>query len=555
MKMKKRSSLFIFIIATASLLSSIFIFVPADLYPKNSIEMDIGLGSFLIYSVSLASIIFILMLALAWPMKPVHRERLVSVVLGLNILVYLQSRFLVWGYGELDGGSIPWKEMWFFGLIDTAVWIGLLFASIWYFKTFFKHALFLSISLFILQYVTIAYQSYENPRMWHEKLPYDIPNDFYDLSAEQTNVLFFVMDGFEHRAFEMALAQDPSLQQIFDGFRIFQEHVGTYKSTAPTIPLYMSGQIYRGEVPFLDYLTQDVRKSNISKLLSNRGYSSATVTLGHFCPPHYPSCLDIAHIVKAETDDSWKFKLAKTINLSLFKLSPHFVRKIVHNDHRWLFQNLEKQKNFGSPRLQESLSLLKRLKKYWTANNPKPVYRFIHVLLPHGPFVLNQNCEQILNKMPEKERYVQQSQCTIKLLGGMFEKLKELGAYDNSLIIVAADHGSRLKDRLIEDHRSFNLASRAYPVFLMKDKDSRGALREVSEATSGADVPRLLLKSLGLYDSYSQTIKDRLDKERYFYVFDISGWDFLKEGAQPNTTRYLVPPRALDWREWRVIKD
>jgi arylsulfatase A-like enzyme len=75
-------------------------------------------------------------------------------------------------------------------------------------------------------------------------------------------------------------------------------------------------------------------------------------------------------------------------------------------------------------------------------------YIFLHVILPHGPSVLDDECNYIgeLTKaqgtaQAEQERYLEQVQCSHKLLGLLVKKLESLGRLDNSLIIAQADHG------------------------------------------------------------------------------------------------------------------
>jgi len=78
-------------------------------------------------------------------------------------------------------------------------------------------------------------------------------------------------------------------------------------------------------------------------------------------------------------------------------------------------------------------------------------YIFWHVILPHGPFVLDRECAYI-GRIPEAERtlqadqvrYLEQVQCANRLLTLLVDKLASMGRLDDALIIVQADHGHYL---------------------------------------------------------------------------------------------------------------
>ncbi len=101
---------------------------------------------------------------------------------------------------------------------------------------------------------------------------------------------------------------------------------------------------------------------------------------------------------------------------------------------------------------------------------PRGTAIFAHLLLPHGAFILDPTCRPMTDlikwvgeenlEAPEpynqtaasrRERYLQyfdQVRCTHRRLGKLFDRMKELGLFEDATIIVHGDHGSRLS-RLI----------------------------------------------------------------------------------------------------------
>jgi len=88
---------------------------------------------------------------------------------------------------------------------------------------------------------------------------------------------------------------------------------------------------------------------------------------------------------------------------------------------------------------------------------------FAHLLLPHAPFVYQHDCQLDYSSKPgerfpssgsEKNtedermvrylRYLPQVKCALQEVGRLFDRMRELGLYDDAFIVVHGDHGSRI---------------------------------------------------------------------------------------------------------------
>lgn len=88
---------------------------------------------------------------------------------------------------------------------------------------------------------------------------------------------------------------------------------------------------------------------------------------------------------------------------------------------------------------------------------------FVHILMPHYTYIYNQYCQadpDVNNWLenhdvgppgnsPDRRRfryglYEGQLRCDYKLLGNLFDRLKQAGVYDKSIIIISGDHSSRI---------------------------------------------------------------------------------------------------------------
>jgi hypothetical protein len=83
-------------------------------------------------------------------------------------------------------------------------------------------------------------------------------------------------------------------------------------------------------------------------------------------------------------------------------------------------------------------------------------------------------------------------------LGDWFDFLRKNGVYDNTRIIIAADHGGEVKNLLSNEPFLIKGESREQynPVFLYKDFNSHGALSINNDFMTNADVPFFALNGL-----------------------------------------------------------
>jgi len=97
-------------------------------------------------------------------------------------------------------------------------------------------------------------------------------------------------------------------------------------------------------------------------------------------------------------------------------------------------------------------------------SDPGGKYFFAHILLPHGPFAFQDDCsinyessrlvrfaalqgEPLQNKEIYETRtkmYFEQVSCALKSMHQIFEKMKAAGIYEQSIIVIHGDHGSRI---------------------------------------------------------------------------------------------------------------
>lgn len=94
-------------------------------------------------------------------------------------------------------------------------------------------------------------------------------------------------------------------------------------------------------------------------------------------------------------------------------------------------------------------------------------------------------------------------QCNVLVwqnLARFFTYLKQEGAYDNTRIIVVADHGQELNTPCFNDKNDMKKMAYYNPLLLVKDFDKRGEIEVNNDFMTNADTPFFALANLGISD-------------------------------------------------------
>lgn len=149
----------------------------------------------------------------------------------------------------------------------------------------------------------------------------------------------------------------------------------------------------------------------------------------------------------------------------------------------WLFPIIGLKWIF-SPFAVSSLQALKRFKTHLIENGQRGTYYFIHLLLPHHPYVLDKNCTLMPVRQwhdddkrnrgtTEKKRYalyVNQASCAKRTILELVDALSDHKALHDAVILIHSDHGARLSYVRSDYHQNMR---GAFFVVRLPDKTAR----------------------------------------------------------------------------------
>ncbi len=269
-----------------------------------------------------------------------------------------------------------------------------------------------------------------------------IPN--LETNPNLPNVYHFIFDGYDAEHFPQTLSSD--YRNALSGFVNFPKNLALYRNTRSSLPSIFSGRRRPGNVSNPEYLRRALN-TDFSFLywLKEEGYKTVAYT-----PDMYEFGLELFDHVTFHQQNHGAEALLEMNNATFQRLwlwtnSPRLFTGMLL-DTEWFIEfggedlRLVKNRNFlpFSVPIRSYLSFLNVLEQ--EADLPaNGRYTLIHLVLPHSPEVLAADCSY--DVAGSETTQLEQAGCATKLLVDFVERLKELGRFDNSLVIAQADHG------------------------------------------------------------------------------------------------------------------
>ncbi len=253
------------------------------------------------------------------------------------------------------------------------------------------------------------------------------------------NIYHIVLDGFQSDIFGL-VANDDFRAQL-NGFTWFEEASATYEHTVWSIPSVFLGAEYDFSTSQRDFQAAGFNGSDsLLNGLKDAGYSTIAFSrkLYEFDYTMFDEMVQHANnidVTPPENDDAF-------MSLWVYRTLPAVIGRALSR-RGWLISQGD-LRNLGARTFLASSAPIESslgFQKYLEQEALLPAagrYTFIHLIMPHDPFVLDASCNET-----RKSNVILQSQCAVRLIGEFTERLKSLDRYDNSLIVIHGDHGER----------------------------------------------------------------------------------------------------------------
>lgn len=497
--------------------ATIFIFAPFETYLNNSIEFNYSFAT-LCYTIIPKAILSWLCVSIFLTIMPEKfniNKRILAILFMVSILFIIQGMFLTKGYGVLDGAT-KIETFSARAVINIIIWSVGLFIGIFFYNFLYSHLNKLCAILIITQIIPLSLGIYNNTELetsdadlWYRNYKIDGNKNLFSYSKDE-NIIFIVADSFSYETLEKILSEK-EYQDMFSGFNSFSDVASNFPTTAVSITSMLTGQIYDNSIPRNDFIKNSfLSQESLPMLLKNQGYwlkANKVSGVAYTTPELFDNVIEM---------DKKKINatISSLVNATLFKYMPHHFKQS--------FININATKNLSTKFQWADAGIFKKINESKFDNDSQaPTFTYIHLNGSHLPFIVDENFN-ISNTATE----ISQSKATLKLIASHMNRLKDIGVYDNSTIIIVSDHTLVKNKKLFPNHA----------ILMIKRKGEKEAnpLKEIDTPISLSDVSELTRWLLN--NKNIEEFTGKMPRRYYDYKWEDS-WEFR---YMPLLTEYLI---------------
>ncbi|SMP65675.1 membrane protein insertase, YidC/Oxa1 family, C-terminal domain-containing protein [Sphaerochaeta associata] len=423
-------------------------------------------------------------------------------------------------------------------------------------------------------------------------------NPVIPLSKTEKNVVVLFLDRAINSFLPIVFEQFPELTEQYRGFVYYPNTVSPGRVTLSGSPPVMGGYEYTPDAMNLRSTERLVDKHNEASLVLPRIFSEAGYRASVFDPPMpnhkwsndftafrpYPE----VQVRGLNGVYSYKYKMEHPENelwgpdyesriikrrlpmFSFLRTIYPAVRSLLYYEGTYFLMD-ENTQNTNS--FINAYSVLYYLPQLTAIDSAKGSYVFLVNDTPHEPIFLQApeyvpvvKVTDISNPLQADTYYDQKAQihyhanvAALRKVGEWLEFLKQEGVYDNTRIIIVADHGNNLKAPVFKDFEQLKEVLAAYhPLFMAKDFYASEEFSTDTQFMTTADVPAMAIKDLPV-----STINP-FTKNDLFSVIEKDVVNVYSSSSEPNNNRgntfsfnysesFSVHDSVFDEANWKHI--
>lgn len=551
--------------AAMVILSSVLtpvIFASFTIYSGNTLEFGVSIGRMLTPMILFCITVWIagVILLIIAP-KPALKY-LVSFFLALSLLFWIQANLLVWDYGVLDGRPIGTREYATQAVVDSSAWILVFMVFIFFAGRVHAHAWKIAVALIAMQFLTLgmALWKMDEPPGFHR---YRLDETYKYSFSNEKNVVVIILDAFQADVMMEILHDHPGYHADFDGFTYYPNSLSAYAKTSAALPAMLTGRWYENRQPLQRFLARAFTTGSITSELVSLGWRvdlfPAIERTVHF------SERVASNMVPRTERRGVAEEAGRLMDVALFRSSPHVLKTFWLNDYRWRFSRwfatmdpgteTVRRKFEGIDHPHPAVGFIKEADAFSTYDLSAPSFKLYHFMIPHEPFMLNENLE--LERLPSgRGGFVRHSMAGLEIVKRFLDVFRQAGIYDKTMFLVLSDHGggeyrADIQQALLPEtilaggqdetpippkHMQSGL-----PLVLIKPFGASGKLAISHAPVSLGDIASTIAGALALKKDYGGRnilqLDEWEDRTRRYLHFEFDGWEkpFL-----PAMTEYFV---------------
>ena len=522
---KKKAGITLILLPVLLIVFTLFVYSLVSVYLGNQIEYAFSIFDFLPFGLllALAGAAVVVGLWLLLPGK--GKDVLAAALFGAGVALFIQGNFLNPDYGVLDGRGVKWSEYTGYAIASTAVWVALIVIAVVLIlikrdmmrKVVRYGALLLTVyQLVMLAMVNISYPI--EPRMNE----FVVGAENASTLSSNKNTILILADACDTSYFQRILDECPEDVADWDGFVYYSDFVGSYSKTRMSVPYMLTGKWYENEQTMEDFVNSAYSDVYLWDALKAANYDLGIYTHREFLNEDLVGVYD--NLIATPLIVADHFGLAKQwLKLACFNYGPQLAKP-------WFeFYTGDFSQYYGA---KNGAEIYKSRNEYFFERvagdfelTDKNAFRFYHIRGSHLPCNIDAEGNYVGDW---NSNAYDQTRGVFKNLTAFFNKLKDMGIYDDATIIVTADHG-RFDEGL------------AFPTFVIKQPGAHGAVSVCDTPASQTELHATILQCAGLEVPEGMTSIFDLDPDsdypRRFLYYPTS---YHNRGFLPDLEEYTI---------------
>ena len=466
---------------------------------------------------------------------------IISVVFSTIILFYFQGNYWLVNYGALDGEKVDWNKFFVEGIVDSLLWLSVWTIGIvatykidW--RKLEKIYKYVCICMILIQSITLMSLCINKGGI--NKTPEYLSTNEHEFEYSRDNNLIVIMlDSFDATVLsEIVNGEDgDTYRDILKNFTYYPDTIGMYSYTALAVPYILTGDEYLNDMTYGKYLEQAYSNSPVLNKAKEEKWRIGIYNVTTLPQTEISLVAENVKLVH-NTASSHRRLLKYYYKLIAYKYMPQIFKQ-----YFWLYPDemisglIDNEENV-TVFSEDNFVFRNNFRDAISGDSSQPTFRFYTLFGAHQPYHTTEEFEY----SDEETDVYQTSKGVLKMLDEYLDGLRKEGVYDNSNIVVLADHG---------------ILNRVNPMYMIKYAGTEEDFSTSDIAFSYSEVQRVFL---GLMDGLDKneiekTMISNVPEKRRFLAYKHSsgfGYDTFFEDIEERivsgkSNSYSVEPTGI----------
>lgn len=505
--------------------------IPNELYLTNINEFPITYGRFLI-SIIIGGVI-IGVVAIWGSIKfltPCLYKVICLFIFSVSVMGYGQSMVLNGKLTAMDGEV----QIWSIGqqIFNSIIWV--ITISVIYLcykikesniKKIYKGIAIYIMAIQVVSFVVLIFSTDIGLQKVEEALT---TQSATEISSEK-NVLVFIVDRFDGETMDEIISENSSFVEPLKDFTYYENATCQFARTSMAIPYLLTGVEWPNGMGELEYPTYAYKNSSVLHDMVQNGYD-----IGIYTDISFVNDMVTKDISNYSESVERKCNIFGTVRIMMqcakYRMAPfavksyysYYTRDIIENmvDSKGVW-NVDNDIPFYNLIQENGISVMNKDKQ-------KGAFRLYHLYGAHPPYRMTDDL-RIVDDW--ESSLIEQAKGSLKIIFCYIEQLKAVNKYDDSTILIIADHGIQIGS---------NEGDNPIPLILVKEAGKSQETLQISEApVSQKEFLPTILDAMDIDRSmygrtYSEVPLEEVNERMHANIWDNSIDTYIISGNAKN---------------------